>query len=265
MSRKITECDKELAFNLMEQAYNLGSREIGFYMVGEPFLKKDLAEFVAHSKKIGYTYTYITTNGALATLNRMKEVINAGLDSIKFSINAATRESYMKVHGKDDFETVKNNVNNLHDYLKQNHIELAVFISFIRTTITTNEVSILHNEFSHLVDNIYVFDAASQGTPMFELVKGKIVSPEIYLKTSSNICDMVFNRIHITSEGYLDACCVDFDNVLNAVDLHKTSLADAWNSEVMQDLRQRFLTNNLEGMACYNCIHKIDEPIKPLI
>ena len=39
-------------------------------------------------------YTFLTTNGSLARPEIMKKVIDAGLDSIRFSVNAADREMY---------------------------------------------------------------------------------------------------------------------------------------------------------------------------
>lgn len=46
----------------------------------------------------------MTTNGSLATPSVLSEIFEAGLDSIKFSINAGTAENYEKVHGATGFE-----------------------------------------------------------------------------------------------------------------------------------------------------------------
>ena len=42
-----------------------------------PFMDKRLAEFVLAGKKIGYNYVYINTNGALASPEKVKPVIDA--------------------------------------------------------------------------------------------------------------------------------------------------------------------------------------------
>ena len=80
--------------------------QVGFYATGEPFILPDLADYIRNAKDIGYTYVYLTSNGALATPERVREVIDAGLDSIKFSINAPQKKLYKFIHGKDDFDTV---------------------------------------------------------------------------------------------------------------------------------------------------------------
>ena len=78
MQRKVGFMDKSFAFNILQQAYDLGTREVGFYATGEPFLINDLADYVAKAKEIGYTYVYLTSNGALATPKKVKEVIDSG-------------------------------------------------------------------------------------------------------------------------------------------------------------------------------------------
>lgn len=264
MKRLKKECQKEFTFDILRQAFDNGCREIGFYMIGEPLLKKDLADYVAYAKKIGFEYIYLTSNGALATIERMKELIDAGLDSIKFSVNAATPEHYIKVHGADDYLTVKENIKRLHEYILENNVNMNVFVSFVKTEITKDDVKIIQKEFTSFVDKVYIFNVETQGLPMPELVVQGVVDPSIYLKKGDELCEMVFNRIHITNDGVLNACCSDFDGYLNAVDLHTMSLADAWHSDIMRNLRRRFLQKKLSPLACYNCIYKTDSPIKPL-
>ncbi|MDR0645031.1 MAG: radical SAM protein, partial [Treponema sp.] len=53
----------ENALRFIDEAYSLGTREIGFCAINEPFMYKYLEELVIHAKKTGYEYTYITTNG----------------------------------------------------------------------------------------------------------------------------------------------------------------------------------------------------------
>lgn len=92
--------DKEFTLNIIKQAYDEGVREIGFYAIGEPFLSKDLEEYVAYAKQQGFSYIYLTTNGALATLDRMKILIENGLSSIKFRLMQQVRKSMKKYTGK---------------------------------------------------------------------------------------------------------------------------------------------------------------------
>lgn len=92
-----------------------------------------------------------------------------------------------------------------------------------------------------------------------------IITLEDQYKPVKASCSMVFNRFHITYEGYLNICCVDFQNYLAVVDLNKVSLKEAWNCDRMKEIRQKHLENNLQGTACYNCINNTQTDIKPLV
>ena len=92
--------ETNLAYDLMKQAYVAGCTDLAFQATGEPFMDKRLTDFVSEGKRIGFDYIYINTNGALATPDKVNPVAQAGLDSIKFSINGASREEYKQVHGQ---------------------------------------------------------------------------------------------------------------------------------------------------------------------
>ncbi len=265
MNRKKTVCDKVFMKDIIEQAYKNGTREIGFYMIGEPLLSQDLEEFVLFCKKIGFEYIYLTTNGALADRERMIRLVEAGIQSIKFSVNAATRDTYRKIHGKDDFETVKKNIYDLSGYIKQNKKNTKIFISFVKNNWNVDDETIIHELFDNVVDKVYVFPIANQGGSMMEIVDLKLVDSVQNISRANIPCDMIFNRLHITVEGYLCACCADCEGMLNAVDLHIKSLKEAWNDDVLMALRRRHLKNDLNGLICYNCANNTAEQVYPLV
>ena len=263
MKRPKRLCDKQFTMDIMKQAYDLGTREVGFYLIGEPFVNPDIVEFISYAHEVGFEYIYLTTNGALATIDKMISLIDAGLNSIKFSVNAATPETYKLVHGKDDYLTVLKNAEDLRKYITDNNINLNVFLSFVKTLLTEHTMDKIETDFGKLVDKIYYYDCVNQGGAFCDLVEKGIVR-EGELKTLPSPCIMVFNRFHITCEGYLDACCADSDGMLAAADLHEMSLYDAWYCEEMRDIRRRFLENDLKGTICYSCVTGEPAESKPL-
>ncbi|MBQ9479444.1 MAG: radical SAM protein, partial [Selenomonadaceae bacterium] len=133
MKRKVGRLDKALGFDILQQAYDLGTREVGFYATGEPFLMPELAEYVKKAKDIGYTYVYLTSNGALATPDKIRAVIDAGLDSIKFSVNAPTRKLYKFIHSKDDFDKVMSHLRYLNEYRRESGRNYKIYLTGILT------------------------------------------------------------------------------------------------------------------------------------
>lgn len=77
-------------------------------------------------------------------------------------------------------------------------------------------------------------------------------------------CSMVLNRIHITFDGFLTACCQDFNYDLILADLKNTSLREAWYGKNAIALREAHLNKSLDGLLCNNCIQDNYKEYKPL-
>jgi MoaA/NifB/PqqE/SkfB family radical SAM enzyme len=77
--------------------------------IGEPMLVKDLAQRVAYLKARSI-YTLFNTNGTLLTEANGRALIDAGLDELRVSLDAADSEVYQMVRGKDFFAKIVENV-----------------------------------------------------------------------------------------------------------------------------------------------------------
>lgn len=207
------------------------------------------------------------SNGALPEPDRIRCLAEFGLNSIKYSINAATRETYKRIHGKDDFETVKSNITELCKKRKSWGIgDLSVFLSFVKCEWNKSEVQLLYEAFDQYVDGISIFNCECQGggNDIDAMIRNGVVLKKDLVSAASRPCDMIFNRIHVTYEGYLNACCVDVNNDTAVADLREMPLKDAWYSDIFINLRRRHLQNMLKGTYCYNCLNLARELVKPL-
>src|SRR5207302_4841188 len=77
--------------------------------VGEPMLVKSLPRMVRYLKDRG-TYVLFNTNGTLLTERKGRELIAAGLDELRVSLDAAEPETFRAVRGKDMFGRIVRNV-----------------------------------------------------------------------------------------------------------------------------------------------------------
>jgi hypothetical protein len=77
---------------------------------------------------------------------------------------------------------------------------------------------------------------------------------------------MIFNRLHVTYEGYLTACCVDYENDLTYSDINQKdfSLKDEWNNKIIQKLRLKHLDKKLENTLCHGCLTGTSKPYEPI-
>ena len=256
MKRKVSFLDIRTFEKFIKKAINEGVEEFGLYATGEPFFVKNLEEYIYIAKKNGAKRVYCTSNGALADIERVKKCISNGLDSIKFSINAGTASSYKIIHGYDDFKKVINNVKEIYEYKITKAKNFQLLCGFVYTNLTKNEIDNFKKNYSKYFDDIEIHKAYNQG--------GRTLNKSENLNYNSNKendenhkpCEMLWNRTHLTAEGNLTACCVDYENdlVYTKFDNDK-SLDEQFNSSNMINLRLKHIENNLEGTICDGCIH----------
>ena len=259
MTRPGKKISLQLLRRLLSEAYELGAREAGFYSGAEPFTSPDLEEIIKVSKQVGYTYIYTSTNGALATEARLRACFDNGLDSIKFSINGADRETYKLIHGQDHFDRVVRHLRFASDYRRTAGLDYYIGVSFVvmdnhvASNVATKER--LEEVVGPYADEIAFFNTDSENGQMIGLGAMEIEAP----------CSLPFKRLHISAEGYLRMCCSDYQNYLSLLDLSKTTLKEAWHADIFKEMRQRHLDNKLEGTLCYNCINNANKPIQPIV
>ena len=266
MERKIDRLDIEIYKKFLDEAISLGIEEIGLYTTGEPFLIKNLDDYVRLAKEAGASYIYITTNGALATPEKLMGVISAGLNSIKFSVNAGTRETYKLIHGKDDFDKVLDHIKFVSDYRKSNNINIKLMTSCVLTKDTEKEEEIIKDILLPHVDEVVFYGVGGQfgqANEQLGSLSSVLTSPYPPLGKSP-ACSMVWNRIHLSCEGYLTLCCADYENALVYADLNSGTIKEAWHNHVITEMRKRHQSQELDNTLCKNCLYGTNEPHFPL-
>lgn len=261
MKRPVGLIKEEMVYSVLQQAYDLGTREVGFYSTGEPFIVNDLPKYVKKAKEIGYEYVYLTSNGSLATPEKLRAVIDNGVDSLKFSINAPNREMYQFIHGKDDFDIVVEHLKYMNQYRKESGRNFKIFITGILTRYTEQLRDDYFKVFEGMADEIVFKDVYNQGGNMPEIdeLLRCTYDDETYRR-----CNLPFDSIYVTHEGYLSVCNADFENMLVVADLNKVSLKDGWYGEKMKKIRQGFIDDNVAGTLCEGCLHHKKLPAKPV-
>lgn len=245
--------DRDLFRSIVTDAYALGAREIGLFAGAEPLACRWLEDYIGLCREIGYEYQYISTNGSIGDPERFRRLIDAGLNSIKFSINAGTRESYRRVHGKDDFDKVLANLEFVSGYRRQVPAFRYLGVSFVALPETAHEFDGLRDRLTPLIDEILYYPANNQS--------GQVV--DLPLVPFSE-CALPFNKLHVSVEGFIKACCNDYDNLLAIDDIAGLGLLGAWHSERFRQLRRKHIDDTLDGTLCGRCIRGSRAPADPI-
>ena len=104
--------------------------------IGEPLLNKQIFEIVAYLKTKGATVLF-NSDAISLTQKRAAQLIDSGLDEYRVSMDAATRETYARIRGVDQFARVIRNVGYLVSLLQQQGCSRPR-VSMWFTTLKTN-------------------------------------------------------------------------------------------------------------------------------
>lgn len=235
------------AVKRLNEAKEFGIREVALFSAGESLLFKDVVRVAEESKKLGF-YTYLTTNGVKLSRELAQGLCNAGIDSIKISVDAGTQEVYSKVKGRDWFDLVLENVRTLREIVDGKGGKIRIICSMVVTKDNAETVDSFRDKFSPLADDILISKATNLGGKIDAGNTNKeITSPQI------NPCRLLWDRIVVCQDGRITACCVDFDNELVYAG-SDISLKEAWNNPTIVDWREKHLAGDVSSISlCKDC------------
>jgi MoaA/NifB/PqqE/SkfB family radical SAM enzyme len=223
--------------------------ELGLSAKGEVLVNSDFTKIVRSCKEdFQIPYIYISSNGALLDEKKAIEIIDAGMDSIKFSINAVTRESYKEVHKVDDFEKVIKNYKDLINLKRQKYPKLKIFLSSVidmsKEELESSFKALLGAEDYALIDGVSLY--ALTYTPKFEVHSDAQVTSK---------CSIPFRELYINSDGTLGLCCKDYFDEVNFGSLLEHNFMDVYNSDTFKEVREMHKKSEFpDGHLCKNCL-----------
>ncbi len=243
-----------------------GVEEIGVFYLGESFMNpRLLVDCIAYLKQeIGMPYVFLTSNASMAFPEALEECMKAGLDSLKWSVNAADEEQFekiMAVSGKL-FRNALDNIKSAWETRSRGGYKTGLYASSIKYDGEQLQKMerLLAGRVRPYVDQHYWLPLYSMGA--FATQREEQLG---YRPTAGNQgrlgalrdplpCWSAFTEGHVTAEGKLSACCFDATANWTMGDLTKISFMEAWNSAPFVKLRAAHLKKDVRGTVCQNCI-----------
>jgi MoaA/NifB/PqqE/SkfB family radical SAM enzyme len=105
--------------------------------VGEPMMVAELPKMVKYLKDRG-VYVLFNTNGTLMREKKSRELIEAGLDEMRISLDAAEPKAFEAVRGRDLFGRILRNVKNfvaLKKHMGAEKPRLSLWLTGLRETL----------------------------------------------------------------------------------------------------------------------------------
>ena len=251
---------------ITRQMREAGVEEIGVFYLGESFMNpRLLVDCISYLKReLAMPYVFLTSNASMAFPEAVEACMQAGLDSLKWSVNAADEtqfESVMGVSGKL-FHRALENIAAAWEARRRGGYKTGLYASSIRYDGAQQErmERLLGERVRPYVDQHYWLPLYSMGA--FATQREEQLG---YRPTAGNQgrldalreplpCWSAFTEGHVTAEGKLSACCFDATANWTMGDLNRTDFMDAWNSPAFVALREAHLKKDVRGTVCESCI-----------
>jgi radical SAM protein with 4Fe4S-binding SPASM domain len=229
--------------------FHVVSRCLILHGYGEPLLDKKIVERVRACTERGIP-TYFSCVPANITVERARELMQAGLTVLKFSIDALTDEMQMQIRGK------RNNFTRAYEAVceiiamkgRENH----------KTLLIPTMIALSGQD-----------DAIAQQKAFLDLWKGRDVFA--YVKSQDNrwyfeqdkalenrshysqqYCEYPWTSLTVMADGSVVPCTQDYDTELVLGNVMEQSLEEIWNGPRYRDLREWHISGMFpKGHKCY--------------
>lgn len=243
-----------------------GVEEIGVFYLGESFMSpRLLVDCIAYLKReLATPYVFLTSNASMAFPEAVEECMKAGLDSLKWSVNAADEAQFVRIMGVSGklFRRALDNIAAAWEVRRRGGYATGLYASSIHYDGEQHErmQALLRERVLPYVDQHYWLPLYSMGS--FAAQRERELG---FRPTAGNQgrlgalrpplpCWSAFTEGHVTADGKLSACCFDATAHWTMGDLTRQSFMQAWNSPPFVALREAHLRGDVRGTVCERCI-----------
>lgn len=191
----------------------------------EPLLVKDLSERIRYCKEHGFMDVFMTTNGVLFTEKTVREIIDAGVTHILFSVDAATKETYDKIRLGGDFQKVIDAITMVRRYREERNSVLPLIrASLVQNRLNQHETEAFGAQFGGLADFVEIQGFSSYYHHTDQLI------PVGASKVEGFSCIEPWRKLIVRANGDVLPCCTFYGYELVLGNVNSTTLHELYNS-----------------------------------
>jgi hypothetical protein len=219
----------ELFRKIVDECVELGITHVRMHNYGEAFIDRQLVEKVRYAKQKGIREVGVISNGSLITEAVARGMVEAGLDAINISVDAAGKEVFETTRVGLKYDKVIANIERLvRIRAESGKRRPKLILSFVRQNNTADEQAFIEH-WRTIADKVHVTDLHNwAGT----------------LNTESDVnypCYRPWLTFTALWDGRVSLCCADFDGKVILGDLNTSSIREIWNAEPYREVRRQHL------------------------
>jgi MoaA/NifB/PqqE/SkfB family radical SAM enzyme len=211
---------------------------------GEPFLHPRWSECVRICHRHGVR-AILQTNGLLVDAALGGEILEAGVDSITFSVDAATEETYRKLKPGGDYQLVVSNLERFLRMASGRPRRPSITIQFVRGPENKNEAEdFLRFWKGRGADFLRVKPMLNFGGTVSSGFTGGPASP----------CILLWTSLSIHWDGIVTLCCMDIEGRSPMGDAARDDLKNIVDNEAFRSIRRLHIQGRYaQCPVCRDC------------
>ncbi len=249
MHRKQGVMDVPLFQKIVDECVRLGIRHIRLHNYGESFIDRHLVEKIRYAKAAGVPNVGLISNGSLIDEKAARGIIDAGLDAINISLDAAGAESFERTRIGLKYRRVVENIERLVQLRKDaGRRRPKLILSFVRQGNNAEEEAFIAR-WSAVADKVHVTDLHNWAGVLHR--KSDVKYP----------CYRPWLTFTILWDGRVSLCCADLDGQTILGDVRTSTIEAIWNGDTFRAVRRSHLESGGPTL-CQSCdLPKKDSPL----
>lgn len=202
---------------------------------GEPLINKNIAEMIEIAKKADVAERIeIITNASLLTPEVSRKLIDAGLDTIRISLQGLSNLKYKEICKYDfNFDKLIENIK----YFYINKKQCNVFVKVMDVALRDGEDEKFYDIFSNISDRMFI----EQCRPVYdgvEFTKGLKSIADRYGREHKKreVCPLPFFMLGIFPNGDVEPCDTIYKPVVIG-NVNKETLMEIWNGDKLREFQ----------------------------
>ncbi len=233
----------ELFKKIIDELYGK-IQSITFASRGEPTLNKNFSAMMEYTKN-KFLASKLNTNGSSLNKKNIASILDSNIQTIVFSIDAASEDDYSFYRVNGNFKKVLNNIK-LFNEIKKTDFPNSKIITRVSGVQYSNKQDF--NEMEKFWGNI---------VDQVSFVK-YVPWENVYTSTKKNMsesCSDLWRRMFIWWDGKVGACDVDYMTKLFDLNVNYQSIKSIWNSPTYNTIRHKHLSKKRNCLEpCSKCV-----------
>jgi len=239
---------------------------LSLFWRGEPLLDKELVAKIKIAKSMGFRSVGFSTNCTELSIDRPRELMEAGLDTIICCVDGIHKETHEAIRIGTNFDVVVDNVLGFISIRNICKYPTKVIIRFLRQKSNIHEEYDFTQAWNSVLNPLY--GDAVEPFPVVEC-NGNIkdyssIDALDGVETMNYTCKELFQRMIVTSEGNVNLCCGDGSETIKMGNVLNQDPIEIYNNPIFTKYREYFVAGRKQELdICKNCTaprsHKLKE------